>query len=66
MKWKITKGSEEYYVNRPEEINTIMGTDFHLVVYECLKIGQAVWVGNYRIERLGKEKVEDIDNLWRD
>ena len=66
MKWKITKGSEEYYVNRAEDINTIVGAEFHLVVYECLKIGQPVWVGEYRIVKLGKEKVDDIDNLWRD
>lgn len=66
MKWIITKGDTEYVVNRAEDINTIIGAEFHLVVYECLKIGQPVWVGEYRIERVGKEQVDDIDNLWRE
>ena len=66
MKWIITKGDTEYVVNRAEDINTIVGVEFHLVVYECLKVGQPVWVGEYRIEKVGKEQVDDIDNLWRE
>ena len=66
MKWIITKGDTEYVVNRAEDINTIVGVEFHLVVYECLKIGHPVWIGNYRIERVGKEQIDDIDNLWRE
>ena len=66
MKWMITKGDITYGVNRAEDINVVIGADFNTVVYECLKIGQPVWVGEYRIVRLGKEKVDDIDNLWRD
>lgn len=66
MKWTITKGNMTYVVNRAEEINTIIGAEFNTVVYECLKIGQPVWVGEYRITRLGKEEVDDIENLWRE